>query len=101
MSSILISSGLATSPSLQKQLAPLNQVPLISGALHLVESVLFSAGLLTVSTGLVSLAGVLAYARGLAGLTTLLVTGAFGGLFLKEWAQSIGRDGRQRIEKKD
>ncbi|KAJ3411625.1 hypothetical protein HDV05_001890 [Chytridiales sp. JEL 0842] len=97
---LLVSAGVATNASLAKPFGELNQVPLLSGALHFAESGILTLGIFSGSAGLAGLAGLIGWVRGLAGAGTLLVSLAFGGLFVKEWCMSIGRDGRQRIEKK-
>ncbi|KAI8608975.1 hypothetical protein BC830DRAFT_1173945 [Chytriomyces sp. MP71] len=78
-----------------------NVLPIINGALHAVEAVTLTFGILTVSDELAASAASIAGARYYMAIVTLLLGAAASAQFLWVWIKSIGRDGRQKIEKKD
>ncbi|KAI8837484.1 hypothetical protein BJ741DRAFT_603608 [Chytriomyces cf. hyalinus JEL632] len=78
-----------------------NQLPFINGALHLAEAALVTVGLLTVSDELSALASTVSGARSAIAIATLVLGALATGQFLWVWCKSIGRDGRQKIEKQE
>ncbi|TPX56063.1 hypothetical protein PhCBS80983_g04851 [Powellomyces hirtus] len=86
--------GLSTPPASQ-----LNLLPLAAAGAHIVENLLF---LLIVATGvhsnaLAGLAGTISIVRDVLGAASVAVVAGTLPVFLCEWAKSIGRDGRQRV----
>ncbi|KAJ3403250.1 hypothetical protein CcCBS67573_g06747 [Chytriomyces confervae] len=78
-----------------------NQLPFINGAMHLAEAALVTVGLLTVSDELSALASTVSGARSAIAIATLVLGALATGQFLWVWCKSIGRDGRQKIEKQE
>ncbi|KAJ3296915.1 hypothetical protein HDU79_005275 [Rhizoclosmatium sp. JEL0117] len=75
--------------------------PYVNVLHHSVESVLCSGAILTDNEDYADLASFLALNRTLFLKFTLLVTAIAAFVFARGWSTSIGRDGRQKIEKKD
>ncbi|KAJ3253925.1 hypothetical protein HDU77_004315 [Chytriomyces hyalinus] len=80
---------------------PINQFPIINGAIHFVEAVLVTVALLTASDEVSALASMVADSRCVVAVVTLVLGAVATGQFLWVWCKSIGRDGRQKIEKQE
>ncbi|KAJ3238288.1 hypothetical protein HDU81_008112 [Chytriomyces hyalinus] len=82
---------------------PINQFPVVNGAIHFVEAVLVTAALLTAASGdeFAALASVISNSRSVVAVVTLVLGAVATAQFLWVWCKSIGRDGRQKIEKQE
>ncbi|KAJ3077328.1 hypothetical protein HDU98_004290 [Podochytrium sp. JEL0797] len=78
-----------------------NQLPVVNGVQHMVEAVLFTAAILTSNSEFARLAGMLSQMRSIIAIGSLIITSVAAVQFLGVWFKSIGRDGRQKIEKKE
>ncbi|KAJ3023137.1 UNVERIFIED_CONTAM: hypothetical protein HDU68_008762 [Siphonaria sp. JEL0065] len=79
----------------------LNQLPIFNALIHTVEAGLFSAAILYENPELATYAGSSSEKRYFTAIGCLVLTGLASIQFLRVWIKSIGRDGRQKIEKKE
>ncbi|ORY33258.1 hypothetical protein BCR33DRAFT_856320 [Rhizoclosmatium globosum] len=78
-----------------------NQLPVVNALQHIAEAVLFSAALLTNNSEYAGLAGMLSQMRSIIAIGSLALAAISSVQFLRTWFTVIGRDGRQKIAKKE
>ncbi|KAJ3218546.1 hypothetical protein HDU67_005105 [Dinochytrium kinnereticum] len=101
VSAILINEGVKVAGDAAKAFTSANQVPLASAALHVVETVIILLAINSHSASLASLGGLISYVRGLTAVANFLALLVALPFLVQSWSKSIGRDGRQKIEKKN
>ncbi|KAI9348071.1 hypothetical protein BDR26DRAFT_931150 [Obelidium mucronatum] len=79
----------------------INQLPAFNAVQHIGEAVLFTAAILTQNAEFAAYAGTISQMRSIMSLGCVVLTAIASAQFLRVWIKSIGRDGRQKIEKKE
>ncbi|KAJ3102862.1 hypothetical protein HDU97_000245 [Phlyctochytrium planicorne] len=98
LSAIIITEGLRVGGDATKNFQRVNQIPLVSASIHLIETLVFLMAVNAGSAGLASIAGALNRVRSAAAYGNLLSLVASIPILAQDWSKGIGRDGRQRIE---
>ncbi|KAJ3024819.1 UNVERIFIED_CONTAM: hypothetical protein HDU68_007762 [Siphonaria sp. JEL0065] len=84
-----------------KSFLVVNQLPMINALQHTLEAAFFTAAILTNTVDFAGFAGTISQMRSITALGCLVLTALASLQFLRVWVKSIGRDGRQKIEKKE
>ncbi|KAI8846314.1 hypothetical protein BC829DRAFT_419296 [Chytridium lagenaria] len=101
ISAILINEGVKVAGDQAKTFTSANQIPLASAALHVVETLVLLLAVNSQSASIAAFAGLISYTRSIAAIGNFLALLAAAPFLAQSWSTSIGRDGRQKIEKKN